>query len=55
MGSGQTLSQLHVVEIDGRNDRRMTKKITEPKALYGFLTTPGIEVMNLTFSNDDVV
>jgi len=34
----------------------MTKIITEPKVLYGFLATPGIEVKeNLVFANDDVV
>ena len=29
--------------------------ITEPKELYGFLTTLGVEVMNLAFSSDDLV
>jgi hypothetical protein len=29
--------------------------ITEPKELYGFLATPGIEVTNLVFASDDVV
>jgi len=38
-----------------RNDRKMTKIITEPKDIYGFVSTPGIEVMNLAFANDDVV
>jgi len=33
----------------------MTKIITEPKELYGFLATPGIEVTNLIFASDDVV
>ena len=33
----------------------MTKIIKEPKDLYGFLPTPGIEVMNLAFASDDVV
>jgi len=33
----------------------MNKLITEPKKLYGFLATPGIEVKNLVFANDDVV
>jgi len=32
----------------------MTKVITEPKELYGFLATPGIEVVNLVFASDDV-
>ena len=30
-----------------RNDRAMTKIITETKELYGFLPTPGNEVANL--------
>jgi len=29
--------------------------ITEPKDLYSFLATPGIEVTNLAFASDDVV
>jgi len=29
--------------------------MTEPKELYGFRSTPGIEVMILVFANDDVV
>ena len=33
----------------------MTKISTEPKELYGFLATPGIEVLNLVFGSDDVV
>jgi len=33
----------------------MTKIITEPKELYGFLATPGIEEVNLVFTSDDVV
>ena len=33
----------------------MTKMITEAKELYGFLATPGVEVMNLAFASDDVV
>jgi len=32
----------------------MTKIITEPKNLYGFLATPGVEVMNIAFVSDDV-
>ena len=38
-----------------RNDRTMTKIITEPKEMYGFLATPSIEVVNLVFASDDVV
>jgi len=33
----------------------MTKIITEPKELYGFLATPGIEVVILVFATDDLV
>jgi len=33
----------------------MTTIITEPKELYGFLDTPGIELANLVFASDDVV
>ena len=29
--------------------------ITELKKLYGFLATPGVEVINLAFASDDVV
>jgi len=38
-----------------RNDRTKTTIITEPRELYGFLATPGIEVTNLVFASDDVV
>jgi len=31
----------------------MTKIFTEPKELYGFMFTPGVEVMNLAFDNDE--
>ena len=33
----------------------MNKIISEPKELYGFLATHGIEVVNLVFANEDVV
>jgi len=33
----------------------MTRVITDPKEMYGFLCIPGIEVMNLVFACDDVV
>ena len=42
-------------KLTERNDRSMTKLIKEPKDLYGFLSTPGIEVTNLVFASDDVV
>jgi len=32
----------------------MTKRIKELKNLYGFLSTPGIEVTNLVFASDDL-
>jgi len=38
-----------------RNDRTQTKVISEPKDLYSFLATHGIEVTNLAFASDDVV
>ena len=38
-----------------RNNRTQTKLISDPKELYRFLATPGIEVTNLMFANDDVV
>jgi len=37
------------------NDRTQTRVITEPKEMYNCLATPGIEVTNLAFANDDVV
>jgi len=33
----------------------MTTVIMEPRELYGFLSTPGVEVMNIAFASDDVV
>jgi len=41
-------------KLTDRNDRTINKIITEPKALYGYLATPGIEVVNLVFACDDV-
>jgi len=42
-------------KLTERNNRTMTKVITEPKELYGFLATPSFEVRgNLVFANDDV-
>ena len=37
------------------NDRPMTKMITEQKNLYGFLATPGFELMNLAFASYDEI
>ena len=42
-------------KLTERNDRTMTKIITEPKELNGFLATPGIEVANLVYASHDVV
>jgi len=42
-------------KLTERSDRTQTRIITEPKDLYSFLTTPGIEVTNLAFASDDVV
>jgi len=42
-------------KLTERNDRAQTKVISEPKKLYSFLSTPGIEVTNLTFASDGVV
>jgi len=42
-------------KLTERNDRTQTKVISEPKDLYSFLATPGIEVTNLAFASDDVV
>jgi hypothetical protein len=37
------------------NSITQTKLISEPRELYKFLPTPGIEVLNLIFANDQVV
>ena len=54
----QGLAKLSLNSVWGklteRNDRSMTKIIKEPKAVYGFLSTPGI-VTNLVIASDDVV
>jgi len=42
-------------KLTDRNDRTMTKIISEPKDLYEFLATPGVGVTNLAFASDDVV
>ena len=42
-------------KLTERNDRTHSRVITEPKELYNFLATPGIEVTNLAFANDDIV
>jgi hypothetical protein len=42
-------------KLTERSDRAHTKVISEPRELYTFLATPGIELLNLAFVNDDVV
>jgi len=42
-------------KLTERTDRTQSKFILEPKELYNFLATPGIEVTNLAFASDDVV
>ena len=42
-------------KLTEKNDRTMSRVNTEPKDLYGFLATPGVEVMNLPYASDDVV
>jgi hypothetical protein len=37
-----------------RNNRTRTKLISDPKELYRFLATPGIEVIQLVFANDEI-
>jgi len=44
-----------VGELTERNDRTQSKVNMEPKLLSNFLATPGIEVTNLAFANDDIV
>jgi len=41
-------------KLSDRNNRTPTKLISDPKDLYRFLETPSIEVINITFANDDV-
>jgi len=41
-------------KLTERNDRTQTKVIWEPKELYIFLDTSGIEVSNMMFASDDV-
>ena len=42
-------------KLTERNNRTQSKLISDPKVLYRFLATPGIEVINLMFANDDDV
>jgi len=41
-------------KLTERSHRTQSRVITEPKELYNFLATPGIEVTNLAFANGDV-
>jgi len=38
-----------------RSNRTQTKVISKPAEMYRFLITPGVEVQNVLFANDDVV
>ena len=42
-------------KLTERSNRTQTKLISDPKELYRFLATPGIEVVHLVFANDEVV
>jgi hypothetical protein len=42
-------------KLTERNNRTRTKMIIDPQELYTFLVTPGIEVMNMVFDNNQVV
>jgi len=42
-------------KLPERNVRTQTRVISEPKVLYNFLATPGIEVTNLAFASDELV
>jgi hypothetical protein len=42
-------------KLTEKNNRTKTELISEPKELYKFLSTPGIEVVSLLFASDQVV
>jgi hypothetical protein len=42
-------------KLTERSNRTQTKLISDPQELYRFLVTPGIEVQDMLFANDDVV
>ena len=42
-------------KLTERSNRTQTKLISQPAELYKFLVTPGVEVQNVLFANDDVV
>jgi len=41
-------------KLTERKNRTQTKLISDPKELYRFLATPGIEAINPMFANEDV-
>src|SRR5215510_5728197 len=41
-------------KLTEKNNRTKSKMITDPRELYRFLVTPGIEVVNLMFASDQV-
>jgi hypothetical protein len=55
----RSLAKLYLNSMWGklteRSNRTKSKMITDPRELYRFLATPGIEVMNLIFASDEVV
>ena len=42
-------------KLTEKSNRSQTKLISQPAELYRFLVTPGVEVQNVLFANDDVV
>ena len=48
------MSQFIVGKIE-RSNRTKTVLISQTAELYRFLVTPGVEVLNMLFANDDVV
>jgi len=42
-------------KLTERSNRTKTMLISQPAELYRFLVTPGVEVQNMLFANDDVV
>ena len=49
------LIEFHEAETDGRNKKTNFKMISDPRELYRFLATPGMEVANVIFASDDLV
>ena len=42
-------------KLTERNDRTLTKMISNQQEIYRILATPGIEVATLLFASDDIV